>query len=424
MALSALKRFPRQDRDAFVAEIMACFEACMPLEGPLVTVLRKALYRVCQWYPNPEPSPTMGDLYRAAKQVLNEQSYRADIKGDLYAALDNRLGTLSIGSLGKIFQPARNCPEFGEIIEGYSIIDLSGLSDAEKSIFMVFFLSRLQLYITHQPVPAGDVQLVILVDEAHALAPSSDPANRSSDTVDQVAAASKQACKFVKEFRKQKVGFLPADQSCKNVAPDLIELTSTKLTYRIQDLNSRELLGGTMLFSDTQREHVARLATGQGYLFAETYHRPILLHTVDLTKAIPGLSSPPTYDEIKAAISERPWFRRHHATWCRTNLNWLQREFAVLKAKDDAAKEHTRRIEHESGRNSGAGVNMDQTAEVLARMQGDAVAQFYFELYEPIISHIGVDVPADVKRTKSQIVSEFEARFGDTVKSLVNPKNG
>lgn len=422
LLFNPLKRLSWVSLDTHIDRLLEVFEATMPLEGPLVGILRKALYRVYQRHPDLNFPPTMSDFLKACKEVLWEQGYNAELRNNLLAALENRFGLYTDGTLGKIFEPGVNCPEIHDLVSGYSIIDLSALPTTSRATFVLLYLVYICEYVKHAPIPDRDNQLVIMVDELHRIAPAPQLCQSIPGGLNQAAAAAEVVCSLLREFRKLKVGLVLFDQSCTNIAPDVLKMTGTKVVMRTVDSVDRQMMGAAMLFTDTEYEHVARLMPGEAYLFCEGFHRPCLFRAVHLQQIYPRLAAPPPFDEIASVISSRDWFRVHHEAASRANLAWVRRELDYVNSIHREVGVASRNLERNKSAKSASQGAAQRTAAALKRKLENAIARYYFELYKPIMSHIRVDAPAEVQQTKARIASEFEAKFGDTVKSLLSPK--
>ena len=119
-----LKPLPGIFEDEHIDNTMACFQAAMPLFGPLPALLREALERVYENHPDVDNPPIMADLVEAAEQVLAEKGYSPETNSDIRAALEVRLGILTHGSIGRVFECRKSIPSIQHLMKVPAIIEL------------------------------------------------------------------------------------------------------------------------------------------------------------------------------------------------------------------------------------------------------------------------------------------------------------
>ena len=87
------------------------------------------------------------------------------------------------------------------------------------------------------------------------------------------------------ELRALGVGVIISDQTPSAIAPEIIKLTGSKLTFRLVDNEDREAIGAAMLFGQDEMDNIARLHPGEAYLFTKGYYAPRLINTINLHDA-------------------------------------------------------------------------------------------------------------------------------------------
>lgn len=128
-------------RDAHVDSLIQCFDAAMSMLGPFPALLGEGLERVLKEHPDPAAPPVMADLYRAVGQVLAEKGYSADLRSDLTAALEVRLGTLVRRTVGTTFRCGRSEPAVTTLLKGFTVLELDGLPTDVKCFLTLFLLT-------------------------------------------------------------------------------------------------------------------------------------------------------------------------------------------------------------------------------------------------------------------------------------------
>jgi hypothetical protein len=127
------------------------------------------------------------------------------------------------------------------------------------------------------------------------------------------------------ELRALGVAIVVVDQLPSAVAPEVVALTGSKLTFRLVSTKDREDLGGAMLFGDVELEETARLPTGEAYLLADGYHGPRRIKTTNL-HAFMDLSSPPVNETILPYLVGDQWYRDAFVRRRSIELNRLRQE--------------------------------------------------------------------------------------------------
>jgi len=169
------------------------------------------------------------------------------------------------------------------------------------------------------------------------------------------------------ELRALGVGIVIIDQLPSAVAPEVIKNTATKLAFQLVANQDREELGGTMLFTETEYEDIARLRPGQAYFTTEGYHGPRKITTLNLAEKLTGYSAPDNC-ELRAIISKESWFLdlTHQRVLCQ--LDMLQEEIHTWnKLRKDSStqlKETLNAYEKIKAQNQ---ANMNRFAEITSK---------------------------------------------------------
>ena len=318
---------PGSSLEEHIETLVVCFEASMPLFGPLPALLREGLDRMYEKYPDPNDPPVMADLMAAVECVLAEKHYSDRIGPDIRAALDVRLGILTHGLIGRIFQCKRSTPSIPHLMATQSIHELDRLPREAASLYTFFLLTWIRQYVKSLE-PQQRVRFVIVIEEAHNLVGRSTDTTPGEDAVDTKAHAAEFVCRMLAELRALGVALVIVDQLPSTVAPEVVKNTGSKLTFRLVANQDRTDLGGAMLFGDTEFEEVARLRTGEAFIFTEGYYSPRRIKASNLHAAL-NLTTPPINERLVPYIQDDDWFRE--AAICRRSV-----ELADLRGHVDA----------------------------------------------------------------------------------------
>ena len=390
--------------DEHTSQMLSCFEAAMPMGGPLQALIAEAVEEVYK-YRKPDDFPRMNDLAEAAGRIMEKKKYEGEIKSNLQAAIEVRLGMLTRQAMGRIFQNQTCMPSIAELLEYPTIIEMDYLSQNHACLLTLFLLSAIREQIKIDPKRRHkDLHHVTVIEEAHNIVGRTGSAKASEEIADPKAFAAQYISRMLAELRALGEAIIIADQLPSAVAPEVVKNTGTKLAHRLVSNEDREDLGGAMLLGGTEIEEIARLKPGEAYFYTEGLHLPRRVRCLN-ANAYLELTEFIDADSLRSVITEEDWF----------NDNKDNRRLAfsetVRKAEQDASdafKQHTSDLE-----------SLKRTYEnITEEEEHESEEEFEREsdqLKEDCDSHaISVDETFDT----------FKARF-DTLKTLSqNSKDG
>ena len=294
-------------QDEKVETVLACFLAAMSLPGPALPLIAEALERVFAEYGDATQPPAMADLVGATNQVLEEKAYSGDTGSDIRAALEVRLGSLIRRIIGRVFQCRTSVPSIEHLMESCSVIELDKLPVEQSCLLSLFLLTAIREYVKTTAKPDRNPRFVIVIEEAHNIVGRSTDAHASEDIADPKSHAAEYVCRMLAELRALGVAIVIVDQLPSAVAPEVIKNTASKLTFREVANDDRADLGGTMLFTETEFEEIARLETGEAFFSTVGYHGSRRIQTVNLHDEL-ALPSAIQDQELVALLRDDPWF--------------------------------------------------------------------------------------------------------------------
>lgn len=295
--------------DEHIGQILTCFEASMPLWGPLQALLAESVEAVYQDKKRQIPFPSITDLVDIARQIMGKKGYEGEVHSNLTAAIEVRLSSLTRLSIGKIFQCHENMPSVNDLLKHPTIIEIQNLNPYQACLLILFLLSAIWEEIRITRGQTNDLKHVTVIEEAHNIVGRAEHANLSENLADPKAHAAEYIVRMLAEIRALGEGIVIADQLPSAVASSVVKNTSTKLAHRLVSLIDREDLGGAMLLQGPQMKEIARLEPGQAYYFTEGLYAPRKITCLDAGRFL-GLEKrePPDNHELSLVAQKEDWF--------------------------------------------------------------------------------------------------------------------
>jgi hypothetical protein len=220
--------------------------------------------------------PSLASLQRMAQQVVEEIGYGDDIKKNVRGFVDVRIGSLRLGTPGRLFEGGHPL-DVSALLRRNAVLELEGITnDQDKAFVMGAVLIRLyeQLLLEEKERFASAktstrLRHITVVEEAHRLlrnVPADSPAAHSLELFASLLA----------EIRAYGEGVIVAEQIPSKLIPDVVKNTALKIVHRLPAADDREAIGATMNLSEAQSQYVVTLAPGSAAVFADGMDRPIL----------------------------------------------------------------------------------------------------------------------------------------------------
>lgn len=221
--------------------------------------------------------PTMQDLYDSLKIAVENSSYEGEIRGNLRAVLEVRVGSLLKREIGNVYNVKHSIIRPEEWLNVPAIIELEALGEGPAN-FMSLLISTLireslKIRMTVKKHNSKVVNHIIFYEEAHNLiGPDTD--SPLGDSVDPKISATKYLVKMLAEVRALNEGIVIADQLPTVMAPEVLKNTGLKIGHRITAQDDRQLLGSTMSASAAQLEEQASYLPGDALVTYEGLLKP------------------------------------------------------------------------------------------------------------------------------------------------------
>jgi hypothetical protein len=285
-------------------ELRMSMRAAVPMSGSLPAIIEEGLEDV---FNEPKKVPNFQDLVTSVKTALKRKGYSASTQSDFMGAVDARLGSMTRGAIGRVFDCHEQIPDVEQLMNHPSVIEMDRLSSESRCLLTLFLLVSIREYIRIHPSEDGKLRYVLIIDEAHNLVGTKSESQASEDSPDAGAHASEYLCRMLAEMRSQGVGVIVCDQVPSAVAPEVIKHTVTKLAFQQTHEEDRATIGASMLFTPSEYEDIGRLRPGEAYLFTGGYYRSRKIRTVNVHESMDlGFLPDPVLVEL---LSNEHWFQ-------------------------------------------------------------------------------------------------------------------
>lgn len=320
---------PRQTLTEHLSNLMVAFQASMPLEDWLPTILEEALYKMYEALGWEEfdlgscnkPLPSMKDVLPAIEAVVEDLGYGQEVADNARAALRNRLVRLTRGAVGAIFRADHSWPTAQSFFDVPTVIELEALSQEHANFITMLLLMTIREELRGPGKATGKPKLVLVLEEAHNLVPAMASESNSSTTATE---ACRFICRLLAETRALGLSVLVVDQSPAAVAEEVVRGTNLKVAHRTTAASDREMLASSMLMDGARQEALAKIRRGQAYVYAENLHMPLL---GDLPFWTPG-------GEHETGTIAEAQLKRQNTMWRITDLSRHIQTAAHLAANE------------------------------------------------------------------------------------------
>lgn len=289
-----------------IRNLIGVFEGSFSMDPPMPFLLDRAIeyvYRDKGWLPymineGTLPYPTMGELYDALEQILEETDYEGEIKGNLKSVLQVRIGSLLSREMGEVFNVAESSLAPEEWLVRSVIIELEAMGSGPANFLTLMLSTLIRETLKANPLKRKNgsqkPRHVIFFEEAHNLiGPKAE--KEAGENANPKIAATAFVVKMLAEVRALNEAIIIADQLPTAMAPEVIKNTSLKLGHRMTSQDDRQLLGSTMSADEVQLERMATFTTGRTLCIYEGLLKPFELQMEQWSK-VNGIAHDELYD--------------------------------------------------------------------------------------------------------------------------------
>jgi uncharacterized protein len=283
LAVNPLAPEPGYPVQAHIDMVRALFQAAFDADEPFPQIMSQALQRVYEaagWdvvtggglpgAPTPPATPTLGQLQRAALQVIDDVGYGEDLQADVRGFVDVRLRSLRTGSAGRFFEGGHPA-DIAELLRRNVVLAIEDVAnDEDKAFLMGTLIIRV---VEHLRMRARRERLtglrhIIVIEEAHRLLRNRGTEGSSSHAVELFAG-------MLAEIRAYGEGIVVAEQIPAKLVPDVVKNTALKIVHRLPAHDDRHVVGAAMNLDDEQSRQVVSLEPGVAAVFADGMDRPL-----------------------------------------------------------------------------------------------------------------------------------------------------
>jgi hypothetical protein len=280
--LNPFELLPDISLEEHIGALSTCFEAAFPQFGVLPIIIEKVIHQVYKdlgWRLTERGSatpdkafPTLQKVHDAVAKEL--ETYEGEIKGNLQAATQNRIGSLTIGSKGKMFNTQRSMP-LKEWMERPVILEMNSLGEEQQPLAMMFVLMMVREY--RRTNAQRKIQHVTSVEEAHLAMSKVAPVADREVSPNAAGAGSKMFERMLAEVAGLGEGVLIVEQSPSQLVSGAINNTNLKIAHQLVGPHERKTMGGAMIMDELQEEHLARLRPGHAAIFKDGDENPTFM---------------------------------------------------------------------------------------------------------------------------------------------------
>jgi DNA helicase HerA-like ATPase len=302
-----------------IANLEASFRGSLPLFGPLPALIAESLEEIYYdkgWTGSEEGTPdhlaipTMRDLYNKITSLFETKDYVGEVKSNLKAALEVRIGSLLRRGVGAMLNTQRSNPTIAELLKYPTILELDYLNQDQANLITFFLLTKIREYIKRQRTEeSGNPEHIILLEEAHNIVgrnlgvSSAEEGNTKQEAANYIT-------RMLAEMRALREGIIIADQLPTAVAAEVVKNTNVKIAHRLVSSDDRKDIGQAMLLDQSQIEEIARLSPGESFLYMEGWYRPRAVKIPEKlnAKVKLGIERSITNSDIIKHIKKQSWY--------------------------------------------------------------------------------------------------------------------
>lgn len=273
-----------------INSLLEVFQGSFVLEGPTYKFLSSSIqrsYTDLGWDLETKSTlncalayPSLQDVYNNLQKEIDASSYNSEIKGNVRAFLQVRLGGLMERDAGEVFNVQFSTLRPDEWLKVSAIVELETLNEQAKNFFILLVCHYILETLRSDPKGGMDsdgsllpIRHVMFIEEAHNIIASSNEQS-SSDSVNPKVSATAYIIKMLAEVRALREAIVIADQLPTALASEVTKNTGLKLVHRLTAKDDRAEIGAAISASSIQLERMAAFTRGQAFIYYEKTLKP------------------------------------------------------------------------------------------------------------------------------------------------------
>jgi hypothetical protein len=287
-------RFPLQAHSDLVRSLfLAAFQAEEPFPQVLARALTK-VYTEAGWdlltgqrtdgsSPEGAAYPGLGELQRAALQVVEEIGYSREITDNVRGFVSVRIGSLLGGTTGGFLHGAFPL-DYGKLLTSNVVLEIEDCGDDTDRAFiagavLIRLAGHLRMRARAEGAGVPGLRHLTVIEEAHRLLrqpPEGAGAGAAAKAVEMFA-------DLLAEIRAYGEGIVIAEQIPSKLIADAIKNTAVKIVHRLPAQDDRSAVGASMNLTEDQSRFLVTLEPGTAAFFADGMDYPMLARMPDGT---------------------------------------------------------------------------------------------------------------------------------------------
>ena len=227
--------------------------------------------------------PSLKNVYDNLEREINDSSYDSEMKGNVKAFLQVRLGGLLERDAGDLFNVTVSTLKPEEWLEKSAIVELEVLGEQAKNFFVLLVCHYVLETLRVNPSSRKEIRHAIFIEEAHNIIASSTQ-QESTDAVNPKISATAYIVKMLAEVRALREAIVIADQLPTALTREVTKNTGLKIVHRLIAKDDREEIGAAISASSLQLEQIASYSQGKALIYYEKTLKPFQVQVAEWIK--------------------------------------------------------------------------------------------------------------------------------------------
>ncbi|MCK8827043.1 DUF87 domain-containing protein [Natroniella acetigena] len=232
--------------------------------------------------------PDLEKFVEILKEVMDDTDYDKEVKKNLDTVLNVRFSSLLNKPIGEIFNNKITMPSIEELLQKPTIIELEGLNEYQKGLFMMVLMNLIRNYLINNDPFEEDrshkLQHLIVLEEAHNIV--ANIPRSSAGTSNPMENAKDMIVNMLAEIRAKGEGIIVADQIPSAVAPEVIKNTNVKVVGKLNSKDDIKAMGNSMLIGKHDMRGLPKMKTGEFLTFKAGWHKSEKIRSRDFKRLV------------------------------------------------------------------------------------------------------------------------------------------